>query len=33
MLSVPMVLAGAFLIWRGSRLAAQPGADDAARET
>jgi phosphatidylglycerol:prolipoprotein diacylglycerol transferase len=26
MLSVPMVLAGAFLIWRGSRLAAQPGA-------
>jgi phosphatidylglycerol:prolipoprotein diacylglycerol transferase len=28
MLSVPMVLAGAFLIWRGSRLAAQPGAHD-----
>jgi phosphatidylglycerol:prolipoprotein diacylglycerol transferase len=30
MLSVPMVLAGVFLIWRGSRLAARPGARDPA---
>jgi phosphatidylglycerol:prolipoprotein diacylglycerol transferase len=30
MLSVPMVLAGAFLIWRGARLAVQPGARDPA---
>jgi len=30
MLSVPMVLAGAFLIWRGSRLATRPGAHDPA---
>ena len=30
LLSVPMVLAGAFLVWRGSRIAAQPGARDPA---
>jgi phosphatidylglycerol---prolipoprotein diacylglyceryl transferase len=30
MLSAPMVLAGVFLIWRGSRVAAQPSARDAA---
>jgi len=30
MLSVPMVLAGAFLIWRGSRIPTQPGARDPA---
>jgi phosphatidylglycerol:prolipoprotein diacylglycerol transferase len=30
MLSVPMLLAGGFLIWRGSRLASRPGARDAA---
>jgi phosphatidylglycerol:prolipoprotein diacylglycerol transferase len=30
LLSVPMVLAGAFLVWRASRIAAQPGARDPA---
>jgi phosphatidylglycerol:prolipoprotein diacylglycerol transferase len=30
MLSAPMVLAGVFLIWRGSRLATHPGAHDPA---
>ena len=30
LLSVPMVLAGALLVWRGSRIASQPGARDPA---
>jgi phosphatidylglycerol:prolipoprotein diacylglycerol transferase len=30
LLSIPMVLAGALMVWRGSRIAAQPGARDPA---